>query len=236
MRDYIIINGKKSTLINGLIITSLPPITKPNIRYRAEEIDGVDGDTINKLGYGAYDKTFEIGLSYNYNVDDVIEYLNTEGQITFSNEPDKYYNFTTLNQIDFEKLLRFKTAKITIHVQPFKYSNVESTKTFNFTSASQNITVRNNGNIYSKPIITIFGSGTINLSLNGNEVFIINSLNGSMVLNTQTQNAYDPNTKDFLNRYVTGDFKNLYLQTGVNVISWTGNITKIEVDYCSRWI
>ena len=61
--DYIIINGKKSTTLNGLIITSLPPITKPKIRASFEEIDGVDGDIINKLGYGAYDKTFEIGLS-----------------------------------------------------------------------------------------------------------------------------------------------------------------------------
>ncbi len=235
MRDYIIINGKKSTLINGLIITSLPPITKPKIRYRAEEIDGVDGDTINKLGYGAYDKTFEIGLSYNYNVDDVIEYFNTQGQITFSNEPDKYYNFTTLNQIDFEKLLRFKKAKITIHVQPFKYSNVENTKTFNFTEASQSLTVRNNGNIYSKPVITLYGNGTINLSLNEIQVFTI-ALNGSMVLDTQSQNAYDLVTKDFLNRYVTGDFKNLYLNVGVNTLSWTGNITKVEIDYCSRWI
>lgn len=235
MRDYIIINGKKSTLLNGLIITSLPPITKPKIRYTAEEIDGVDGDTINKLGYGAYDKTFEIGLSYNYKIDDVIEYFNTQGQITFSNEPDKYYNFATLNQIDFEKLLRFKKAKITIHVQPFKYSNIESTKIFTFTEESQNLIVRNNGNIYSKPVITLFGSGTINLSFNGIEAFIIN-LNGSMVLDTQSQNAYDPNTKVFLNRYVTGDFKNLYLQVGANTISWTGNITKVEIDYCSRWI
>ncbi len=235
IRDYIIINGKKSTLLNGLIITSLPPITKPKIRYTTEEIDGVDGDTINKLGYGAYDKTFEIGLSYDYNVDDVIEYFNTQGQITFSNEPDKYYNFITLNQIDFEKLLRFKKAKITIHVQPFKYSNIESTKTYNFTEESQSLTVRNNGNIYSKPVITLFGSGTINLSLNGLEVLTI-ALNGSMVLDTQSQNAYDPNTKDFLNRYVTGDFKNLYLQVGANAISWTGNITKVEIDYCSRWI
>ena len=235
MRDYIIINGKKSTLVNGLIITSLPPITKPQMRANLEQIDGVDGDTINKLGYSAYDKTFEIGLSYNYNVDDVIEYLNTEGQIIFSNEPDKYYNFTTLNQINFEKLLRFKKAKITIHVQPFKYSNIESTKTFNFTETNQNLNVRNNGNIYSKPIITIFGNDTINLSLNGNEVLTI-ALNGSMVLDTQTQNAYDPDTKDFLNRYIVGDLKNLYLKVGLNTISWTGNITKVQIDYCSRWI
>lgn len=233
--DYIIINGKKSTLINGLIITSLPPITKPKIRYTAEEIDGVDGDVINKLGYSAYDKTFEIGLSYNYNVDDVIEYFNTEGKITFSNEPDKYYNFTALNQIDFDKLIRFKKAKITIHVQPFKYSTIESTKNYDFSSDNQSLIVRNNGNIYSKPIITLFGNGTIELSLNGKQVFTI-VLNGSMVLDTQSQNAYDPSTLDFLNRYVTGDFKNLYLSVGKNTISWTGNVTQVKIDYASRWI
>ena len=233
--NYIIINGKKSTTLNGLIITSLPPITKPKIRANLEEIDGVDGDIINRLGYGAYDKTFEIGLSYNYNVDDIIEYFNTQGKITFSNEPDKYYNFAALNQIDFDKLLRFKKAKITIHVQPFKYSNVESTKTFDFTTENESLVVRNNGNIYSKPIITLTGSGTIDLSLNGTQVFTI-ELDGSMVLDTQSQNAYDPNTKDFLNRSVIGDFKNLYLPVGANTISWVGNITKVEIDYCSRWI
>lgn len=233
--NYIIINGKKSILLNGLIISSLPPISKPKIRVNLEEIDGVDGDIINKLGYGAYDKTFEIGLSYDYNVDDVIEYFNTEGQIIFSNEPDKYYNFTMLNQIDFEKLLRFKKAKITIHVQPFKYSIVESTKTYNFTKPNQNLIVRNNGNIYSKPIITLYGSGTINLSLNGIQVFTIN-LNGSMILDTESQNAYDPATLDFLNRYVIGDFKNLYLKIGLNTLSWTGDLTKVEINNCSRWI
>lgn len=230
--DYIIINGKKSTLLNGLIITSLPPIAKPKIRANLEQIDGVDGDIINRLGYGAYDKTFEIGLSYNYNVDDIIEYLNTEGKITFSNEPDKYYNFATLNQIDFEKLIRFKKAKVTIHVQPFKFSTVENTKTF----TNNNFTVRNNGNIYSKPIITVYGEGAVHLSLNGLEALQITSLDGAMVLDTQTQNAYDPETKDFLNRSVIGDLKNLYLPVGANTISWTGNITKVEIDYCSRWI
>lgn len=234
--DYIIINGKKSTTLNGLIITSLPPITKPKIRAKFEEIDGVDGDIISELGYGAYDKSFEIGLSYNYNVDDIIQYFNSSGKITFSNEPEKYYNFTTLNQIDFEKLLRFKKAKVTIHVQPFKYSIVESTKTFEFTNYNQSLNVRNNGNIYSKPIITIYGSGTIDISLNGADTFKIIDLDGAIVLDTQSQNAYDPETKDFLNRNVIGDFKNLYLSVGLNTVSWAGNVTKVEIDYCSRWI
>ena len=110
MNNYIILNGVNSNTITGLIISSLPPITKPLMRTNIETIDGKDGDIITKLGYSAYDKEITIGLSYNYNVDDVIKYFNSEGTVIFSNEPTKYYKYTILDQIDFEKLIRFKTA------------------------------------------------------------------------------------------------------------------------------
>lgn len=126
MIPFIIINGKSSKDVDGLIIQSLPPITKPMIRTEREEIDGRDGDIVTTLGYAAYDKTFTIGLKGNYNVDDVISFFNQDGTIIFSNEMDKYYNFMMLEQIDFEKLIRFKTAEVTIHVQPFKYGVADS--------------------------------------------------------------------------------------------------------------
>ena len=120
--NNIILNGISSTTIAGLLIQTLPPISKPKIRAQAEEIDGRDGDIITTLGYGAYDKEFTIGLYGQYNVDQVIQYFNSSGVVTFSNEPDKYYNYQIVEQIDFEKLLRFKTAIVRMHVQPFKYS------------------------------------------------------------------------------------------------------------------
>lgn len=130
MNNFIILNGIDSRTIPGLIISTLPPITKPQMRSSVETIDGRDGDLITKLGFSAYDKEIEIGLSYNYDVDQVISYFNSEGQAVFSNEIDKYYNYTILEQIDFEKLLRFKKAKVKFHVQPFKYSNVERKVSF----------------------------------------------------------------------------------------------------------
>lgn len=132
MQNYLILNNKSSKDIQGLIISTLPPITKPQMRANIETIDGKDGDEITKLGYSAYDKEITIGLAKNYNVDDVIAYFNNNqsGKVTFSNEPDKYYNYTILEQIDFEKLLRFRTAKVKFHVQPFKYSNVERKVSF----------------------------------------------------------------------------------------------------------
>ena len=126
MINYVIINGVNSNTKNGLGINELPPITKPSMRTQTEEIDGRDGDIITKLGYSAYDKTITIGLfGTGYDVNDIISFFTSEGTITFSNEPDKYYKFTMLEQIDVESLLRFKTASITFHCQPFKYPLTE---------------------------------------------------------------------------------------------------------------
>ena len=120
--NYIVLNGYKSTLIKGLLISELPPITKPLIRTKTEEIDGRDGDIVIKLGYAAYDKKMSIGLYGDFNIDDIIQYFDSAGTVVFSNEPDKVYRYQINNQIDFERLLRFRTATIVFHVQPFKYS------------------------------------------------------------------------------------------------------------------
>ena len=128
MRNYIILNGNNSNEITGLLIQSLPPISKPLMRTAIEEIDGRDGDIVTNLGYSAYDKEVSIGLYGSYDVDEVIKYFNdnSKGQVTFSNEPDKYYNYEIINQIDFERLIRFKTAIVTLHCQPFKYPTEET--------------------------------------------------------------------------------------------------------------
>ena len=60
MRNYIILNGKNSTDISGLLIQSLAPITKPALRTQVETSDGRDGDIVTSLGYAAYDKKISI--------------------------------------------------------------------------------------------------------------------------------------------------------------------------------
>lgn len=128
--NYIILNGKRSSLVKGLLIQSLPAITKPQIRTSIQTIDGRDGDIVTTLGYSAYDRTMKIGLFGDYDIDEIITYFNSSGIVIFSNEPDKFYNYQILKQIDFEKLMRFKTATVTFHVQPFKYSAVDDVITF----------------------------------------------------------------------------------------------------------
>lgn len=237
IRPYIVLNDVSSLTIQGLIISSLPPITKPKIRTTIEEIDGRDGDIVTPLGYGAYNKTIEIGLSYNYNIDDIIQYFNSSGKVVFSNEPEKYYNYAIYDQIDFEKLIRFKTATVNFHVQPFKYSDVDKEKTFNFTTVDpKSLQIRNEGNIFSKPKITVTGSGTVNLYLNGNQIFVLNlSSTRTIILDIADMNAYGTDGT-LKNRMVTGDYDDFVLQSGENTISFTGSLSQILIDNYSRWI
>lgn len=126
MRNYVIINGVNSLTIQGLAIKTMPPITKPIQRTLREEIDGRDGDIVTTLGYGAYDKTIEIGLFGTFDIDEVIAFFNQKGTITFSNEADKVYYFQALEQVDYAELLKFKTANVVLHCQPFKYPTEET--------------------------------------------------------------------------------------------------------------
>lgn len=363
MRNYIILNGKDSREISGLLIQSLPPISKPSIRTNVEEIDGRDGDIITKLGYSAYDKEISIGLYGKYDVDEVIEYFNSSGVVIFSNESDKYYNYQIVDSIDFERLIRFKTATVKMHVQPFKFAVNEGTKeyyanklnindftqtkngvtltakdgkitisgtataatefsvpisslnlpigsytlnayangtnaeltsirvikdtptnvntfggkvitlvsnsnaslyselttestynylyfyitagTMNFTlettllsETDKSISIINAGNYFSKPIITIYGTDTINLSLNGEQLFVLHLTEeiNQVTIDTNLMEAYNQETTNLLNRYVTGNYDNFNLKIGTNTISWTGDVSKIEISKYSRWI
>lgn len=237
MRNNIILNGTNSNEIEGLLISELPPITKPKIRTQIEEINGRDGDIVTKLGYSAYDKEITIGLYEDFDIDQVIQFFNSEGTVIFSNEPDMYYNYQILEQIDFNRLIRFRTAKVRMHVQPFKYSAVEGTRTFTITTEDE-ITINNSGNYMSKPLVTITGSGTINLSVNDIQVLVItlNDNGETIAIDTNNMEAYNPSTQVLMNRSVTGDYNNLYLNSGKNTISWTGTITQITINNYSRWI
>lgn len=356
MISYIELNGEKSTNVKGLIIQSLPPITKPKMRTSNATIDGRDGDIVTKLGYAAYDKEVSIGLHGDFDIDDAIAFLDSEGEVVFSNEPDKYYRYQILDQIDFKRLVRFRTAKVKMHVQPFKYdavdrtfdivnqflhvgdyaayrfgitvissggsirvsgnatsdvdmvvpiksmslsgsytltasasgsaagcalslidgspsksfgdsymelkSNGDSTMTaaadsnaeydalwldikagtsvdftLDVTMASDRfneISLTNRGNVASRPTVTVYGSGKVELAINAVTVLSFSIDDGYITIDADEMNAYHGDT--LMNRRVTGDYADLALKVGENVISWSGDVTGIRVEDFSRWL
>lgn len=229
--NFIIFKGINSKDINGLIISELPSITKPKMRTTITKIDGKNGDIVEYLGYESYTKTLNIGLSYNYDINKIIEFFNGSGDLILSNEDDKIYKAHVLEQIDFERLVRFKTATVKFHVQPYKYLYKEEPKIFEINEEKE-ILVENKGLEKSEPIITLYGSGNVSIMINNFNIFQINIDDEYVIIDSTQQEAYKNNV--LKNRLMIGDFPQL--QPGENVITWTGTLTKIIVEPKSRWL
>lgn len=227
--NYIIWKNQDSRNIKGLIISELPPISKPRMRTKETKIDGVDGSIIEELGYEPYDKSINIGLAKDYDIDAVIKYFSGTGNVIFSNESDKYYKATITDQIDYARLLRYRTASVKFKVQPFKYKSNEASVTL---TKSGNVV--NSGLETSKPKITITGSGTIELIVNGLTLFSYTFPDGEteVVIDSEKQDAYLGAV--LKNRNMSGEFP--ILNSGNNTIAWTGSVTKVVVEPNSRWL
>lgn len=229
--SYLIWKGINSKDISGLVITELSPISKPKMGTSITEIDGKDGDIIDYLGYKSYTKSISIALTRNYNVDEVINYFNGSGKLVLSNEPDKFYNAHIIDSIDYNKLINFKTATIDFHVQPFKYLNNESPFILDIVD-EEYLEVLNKGYEDSKPVITLYGTGIIEILINGNSVFSVNLENEYITIDSEQEEAYYESV--LKNRQMLGEFPKL--KSGINTITWVGNLQKIEVNPKSRWL
>ena len=169
--NYLIWNNKDSRKVNGLIISELPMIVKPKMRTEIIEVEGRGGNFIDNLGYSAYDKTVKIALYDNYDIDEIIKYFSGSGKVIFSNEPQKYYNAEIIEQIDFERLVKFKIANVKFNTQPYKYLVSESETEYEITEGTNQIAVINQGLENSRPIITLTGSEIVEIKLNSMSAF-----------------------------------------------------------------
>lgn len=97
------------------------------------------------------------------------------------------------------------------------------------------IEINNHGNIYSKPMLDITGYGIINVSLNDNQIFSVN-VEDEVVIDPTNLEAYNPNTKQLMNRQVVGNIDNLKLEPGENTLRFTGNITSVSITDYTRYL
>ena len=105
--DSFIFKGISSNDFQGIVVNSLPPISKPPKRTSKIQIDGRNGDIIEFLGYDAYDKSINITILQETNIDELINWLNGSGRLILSNEPNKYYEAEIIDQIDFSRLVKY---------------------------------------------------------------------------------------------------------------------------------
>lgn len=229
----IIWKGKSSRDIDGLIITDLPPITKPKMRTNKIEIDGRDGDIVEKVGYESYIKSIGVGLTRNFNIDEVINYFTGDGELILSDEPNKVYIASIYDSVDFDRLLSMRKATIKFYVQPYKYLKNEDKVELDV-STQTSIEVENKGLEVSKPIFNLEGSGTIEIAVNNIGIFKYTFPDNEtkVTIDSLKEEAYLDGI--YKNRNMLGEFPELLV--GTNIISWTGSLTKISIEPKSRWL
>lgn len=221
--SYIIYNGIRSDDLK-VIIAALPPIVKPPERYDTIRVDGSSKVTYNFLGYDVFEKSIQLGLK-DADLGPVIDWLRGSGQLILSNEPDKYYDAYIPEQIDYEKALRFRKAKVTFLCQPYKHATGED--------ITESRLLINQGNVKCLPLMTIYGSGTVNLLINGARACTI-TIDGYITLDGEEQEARKGAVLQ--NRLMIGDFPEL--SPGLNEITFTGSgtVTRTETLVRSRWL
>lgn len=231
MANHIIFKGINSNSIAGLLISELGHITRPSRKQEVTEVDGRDGDVVRYLGYEPYKKDLLIGLYGDFNIDQIINYFGGEGSLVLSNEPTKQYQARIVDNIDFERLIRFRTAKVSFIVQPYKKLVVEA----DVTGAVSPLTVENQGYEDSLPKLVIVADAgeIVTLDLDGDDFMTVTMPpEGTITIDGEALNCYNSNADK--NQYVVGDFP--VLPSGEHTIGWSGDVTSVTVSPNSRFL
>lgn len=112
----------------------------------------------------------------------------------------------------------------------------ECSLTIDFQSeASRTAIINNWGNVISRPKMTVFGEGNVNIALNNMNLFNINLRDEKYItIDADKMDAYKGDV--LKNRLVRGNYTNFVLEPGVNTLSATGAVDRIDIEYFSRWI
>ena len=228
MIDHFVLNEtihSRSDL--GLWIVERPVIPTTERIVQRIEVDGREGALTIHKGWRDFDIPMTAALT-GANVQS--RYRSVQAKIHSaktmyrSDDPAVHYKVKAVEAGPlYMRLSTLGEFTITFSCAPFKYQRNIASVTL---TASGSLT--NPGTVYSLPKITVYGTGTRTLSINGKAV-ILNLLSSHLILDSDIKECYFGNTAQ--NYLMTGDFP--VLEVGNNTITLGTGITRIEIE--PRW-
>ena len=224
MNDWFSWNGVRCTEF-GIHVSEQPPITLPSERATFTNVPGRSGSLTTLEGDEVYDDlllTATCFISDTSRIPEIAAWLRGSGTVTFANRQGGFFHARIVNQISFEKILRgnpHRSLAVNFRCQPFWYmADVQP-----ITLTTSGTFVNNPGSVSSEPVITVYGSGEVTLMVGMTIVEL--EISGSITLDTPLMEAYSGSAS--MNSAMSGDFP--VLLPGQNAVSWTGNVTKVEI-------
>ncbi len=219
------------------IVERYPIYTVPRRKQSAISVPGRNGDLLlQQQAYSNYIQAYDVYLSGPRNgskmpevAQAVAAWLNVGGyrKLVDDYTPGSYRMAFFQGPLELENIFNlFGRATVEFNCKPQRF--LDSGDTAQTVSASGG-KITNPTAYNAKPLITVYGSGAAILQV-GEYVCTLAAIDGSITLDSDTENAYKGVAN--LNSQVTiPEFPELV--PGDNEITWTGDITSVEI--IPRW-
>lgn len=216
----------------GIHVTEQPSIIRPSERVTFTDIPGRNGSLTTIEGDDVYDD-FILPVACTVadisRLQEICAWLKGAGTLKLAVRPAGFYYARLANQIELTKVLRNHENRVftlNFRCKPFWYAN--DVQLITLTTSGTFIT--NPGSVFSEPVITVYGSGEVTLMV-GMTITEL-EVSGNITLDTPLMEAYSGSTS--MNNAMYGDFPTLL--PGQNAVSWTGSVTKVEIQPNWRYL
>lgn len=221
-----ILDGVETETLN-ISVKKRPNIPSAERETELIQIEGRDGALTVKKGFKDVSFQIEYNILENYNIKRLLRniraFFDEKKILQFSDDTEVYRKIKSMKinetNNDMEEYGLFTVDFV---CDPFEYE------------ITNNVIVENqkpfygSGTYYSEPLLKIYGSGTIDITINS-ETFRIKDLTDCIYVDSELLEAYNGTVS--MNDKMIGKFP--LLIPDKNEISWIGNVSKIEI--VPRW-
>ena len=221
--------GETSTSY-GIRLTEMPQVIRPEERVKHIVIPGRSGElteTEDDDIYESYIQTIPIIVDNIADVKAAEAWLRGNGYVTFCNESNRKQQARIINAVTFRKHSKNSSwyeADVQFYCDPLKEQLSESA----IEITTNGGTITNPGDIASRPLITITGSGDITIRINDRAIVLSSAVSGWKV-DSDLEWVISGTTP--LPNVYTGQFPRI--RTGQSAVQWTGSVTKLTIQ--PRW-
>lgn len=236
MQEFSIYFNRKDCYEDLNILLKEPIYLPPNSEeIETIPIEGRNGSLTRKKGTfpdRSIDITFVLPhLNKNEMYEKIEEILNWLENIEDNKlviREDRYYIVKNVSYGDITtQALRFYEITITVTLKPFAYDLNEKETTITSSKILKNL-----GNVYSEPIITIDPKTVITnftITINDKDFKIVDTVNKTVTIDCELKKCVSNN----LNLNTSGDYP--VLEKGKNTITFDTSKATVKINYITRW-
>lgn len=229
--------GQKCTEF-GCILEKLPLNIRNELNTKIIDMPNNTPFVQDPSGWKTKVITVTLGLknTSNATIDAINSWLIGQGELIFSDDPDRHYIATCNGTLTGNRLLRLGKLPVQFTLMPYKRNNEEDFIEYEPDENSA-VFIENKGTAFCEPEIVIYGTGDIALAhTESGTVIHITGVTDQCTISVPKRKVFDENNNVILSQ-VSGDITELKLAPKtINEITFSSNVTKVEVKLNERWL